>query len=134
MCLSYTPKSDPSVKVIVRCSTAQNTSPSGLIGNWLRKFIRPERFMCISTNPSPSLYRSWETGIELTDNDVEEVISKVGFESNSDTLCKRPSNAISAAICSSRRTDREFDYLLIVTSPDPGEPPLITLIESLTTC
>lgn len=36
--------------------------------------VRPERFMCISTKPCPSLYVSWETGKELSDNDVTEVI------------------------------------------------------------
>jgi hypothetical protein len=39
------------------------------------EIVRPERFMCISTNPCPSLSRRWETGKELTDNDVAAVVS-----------------------------------------------------------
>jgi hypothetical protein len=93
------------------------------------EIVRPEQFMCISTNPCPSLYRSWDTGKELTDNDIAGVESGLRFEMKADRPCKRRSNDIGdATICSSTGTDGEFDYLLTVTSRDPGEPQLVTLL------
>lgn len=90
--------------------------------------VRPERFMCISTNPCPSLSRRWETGKELTDNDVTALTSGLGFTMTTDHPCKRPANVIgSITICHSTGTDGEFDYRLAITSPAPGEPHLVTL-------
>jgi hypothetical protein len=48
--------------------------------------IRPEQFLCMSTNPCPSLYRQWDTGKELTANDLTAVVSGVGFEIKTDRL------------------------------------------------
>lgn len=64
------------------------------------EIVRPERFMCISTNPCPSMSRRWETGKELTDNDVAAVVSGVGVEMTADGPCKRQSNVIgNSTIC-----------------------------------
>lgn len=93
------------------------------------EIVRSERFLCMSTNPCPSLYRQWETGKELTANDVRAVVSDVGFEMKTDRPCERQSNAIGVTtICSSSGTDTEYSYMLNVTSPDPNEPQLVTLI------
>ena len=70
-----------------------------------RETVRPERFMCISTNPCPSLQRTWETGKELTEDDITTVFSGVGFEMKADSPCKRRSNDIGdTPICISRGT------------------------------
>lgn len=91
--------------------------------------VRPERFLCISTNPCPSFYRRWNAGKELTAAEVAAVVSKVGFEMKTSQTCQRQSNAIGpATACDSKGTDGEYDYLLNVTSPDPNEPQLVTLI------
>ncbi len=93
------------------------------------EIVRPERFMCISTNPCPSLYRSWDSGKELTDDDVSALKSGFEFTMTADRPCTRPSNAIGVStLCRSRGTDGEFDYLVTITSPDPGEPQLVTLV------
>jgi len=68
-----------------------------------RETVRPERFMCISTNPCPSLHRTWDTGKELTDDDVTAVFSGVGFEMKADGPCKRPSNVIGKTPSASSR-------------------------------
>lgn len=87
--------------------------------------------MCISTNPCPSLYRRWEAGRELTDQDVTAVESGVGFPMASDHPCKRPSNGSGViTTCTSSGTDGEYNYLLTVTSPGLQEPQLVTLIIS----
>ncbi|MDQ0923371.1 hypothetical protein QF038_001879 [Pseudarthrobacter sp. W1I19] len=91
--------------------------------------VRPERFLCISTNPCPSFYRRWNTGKELTAAEVSEVVSKVGFEMKTSQICQRQSNAIGpTTACNSKGTDGEYDYLLNVTSPDLNEPQVATLI------
>ena len=93
-----------------------------------RETVRPERFMCISTNPCPSLHRTWDTGKELTEDDVAAVLSGVGFEMKADRPCKRRSNDIGdAPICSSRGNDGEFEYFFTVFSPDPAEPQIVVL-------
>ena len=93
------------------------------------EIIRPEQFLCISTNPCPSLYRQWEAGKELTEDDVEAIHSGVEFEMTANRPCQRPSNAIGvAAICILEGADREYRYLLTLTSPDPNEPHLVTLV------
>ncbi|MDQ0690929.1 hypothetical protein [Arthrobacter sp. W4I7] len=94
-----------------------------------QEVVRPERFMCISTNPCPSLYRQWDTGKELMANNVTPVVSGVGFEMKADRPCQRPSNAIGVAtICSSSGTEGEYNYMLNVTSPAPNGPQTVTLI------
>ncbi len=98
--------------------------------NWklTTEIVRPERFMCISTNPCPSLSRRWDTGKELTDNDVTALTSRLGFPMTTDHPCKRQANVIGTdTICISTGTDGEFDYWLTVRSPGPGEPQLVGL-------
>lgn len=90
--------------------------------------VRPERFMCISTNPCPSLSRRWETGKELTDSDIASVFADVGFEMKSDRLCERQSNVIgNDPVCTSNGSDGEFQYSFTVWSPDPGGPQDVVL-------
>ena len=92
------------------------------------EIVRPERFMCISTNPCPSLSRRWETGKELTDNDVAALMSGLGFDMTTDHPCERDARIIGVGtICTSTGTDGEFRYWLSVTSPGPGEPQLVNL-------
>ena len=92
------------------------------------EIVRPERFMCISTNPCPSMSRRWETGKELTDNDVAAVVSGVGVEMTADGPCKRTAQMIGVAtICIFTGKDGEFNYWLSVASPGPGEPQKVGL-------
>lgn len=90
--------------------------------------VRPERFMCISTNPCPSLSRRWDTGKELTDDDIKAVFSGLGFEMKSDGPCRRQSNVIgSSPICILSGSDGEFEYSFTVFSPAPGAPQRVAL-------
>lgn len=90
--------------------------------------IRPERFLCFDTNPCPSIYRRWNTGKELTAEDLKAVVSKAGVDMKTDGTCSRRSNDIGVTtVCSSSGNDGEYDYLLNVTSPDKNEPDLVIL-------
>ena len=92
------------------------------------EIVRPERFLCISTNPCPSLYRQWNAGKELTAGDVKAVVSGAGFEMKTDTPCQRPSNVSgSITICRSSGTDGEYTYMLNVASPGLHEPQIVTM-------
>lgn len=98
--------------------------------NWKlsTEIVRPERFMCISTNPCPSLSRRWDTGKELSDDDVAALTSGLGFTMTTNHSCKRQANVIGVdTICIATGTDGEFDYWLTVTSPAPGEPQIVGL-------
>ena len=91
--------------------------------------IRPERFLCISTNPCPSLYRRWDTGKELSDSDFKALESGLGFTMKTDQPCRRPANGSGTiTLCSATGTDGEYHYLLTVTSTAPQEPHLVTLV------
>ena len=93
------------------------------------EIVRPERFLCISTNPCPSFYRRWNAGKELTAPEVAAVVAKVGFEMKTSQICQRRSNAIGpTTVCDSEGTDGEYAYLLNVTSPEPKAPQVVTLI------
>ncbi len=92
------------------------------------EIVRPGRFMCISTNPCPSLSRRWEAGKELTDADVAALTSGLGFTMTTDHPCERDARVIGVGvICIFTGTDGEFRYWLAVTSPGPGEPQLVAL-------
>ena len=93
------------------------------------EIVRPEQFLCMSTNPCPSLYRQWEAGKELTENDLTAVVSGVGFEMKTDTPCQRPANVSgSITICRFSGTDDKYTYMLNVASPGLNEPQIVTMI------
>lgn len=93
-----------------------------------RETVRPERFMCISTNPCPSLHRAWETGKELRRDDVRAVFAVVGFEMKADRPCERQGNVIgNEPICTSSGSDGELQYSFTVWSPGLGGPQDVVL-------
>jgi hypothetical protein len=97
---------------------------------WTRQddIVRPERFLCMSTNPCPSIARRWDAGKELTLADLEAVTSRVGFEMKTDGVCRRQSKDIGrATVCESTGTDGKYDYTLSVTSPGVNEPSSVGL-------
>jgi hypothetical protein len=93
------------------------------------EIVRPEQFLCISTNPCPSLYRQWDTGKELTENDLTAVVSGAGFEMKTDLPCQRPPGVSGViTICRSSGIDGEYNCMLNVASPGLNEPQIVTLI------
>lgn len=91
--------------------------------------VRSERFLCMDTNPCPSLFRRWEAGQELTLQDLDTMTSGVGFDMNPEGKCQRQSNAIGpTTACSSSGADDKYSYLVNVTSPDANQPHEVTVI------
>lgn len=93
------------------------------------EIVRSERFLCMSTNPCPSLSRQWDAGKQLTTSDVTAVVSGVGFEMKTDAPCQRPANVSgSITICRFSGTDGEYTYMLNVASPGLNESQIVTMI------
>lgn len=89
----------------------------------LDDIVRPERFLCMSTNPCPSISRRWNAGKELTLDELESVVSRAGFEMKTEGACQRRAKDIGrTTVCDSTGTDGKYDYILNVTSPDVNEP------------
>lgn len=93
------------------------------------EIVRSERFLCMSTNPCPSLSRQWDAGKQLTTSDVTAVVSGVGFEMKTDAPCQRPANVSgSITICRFSGTDGEYSYMLNAASPGLNESQIVTMI------
>lgn len=90
--------------------------------------VRPERFLCVSTNPCPSISRRWNAGQDLTFDELKAVVAGTGFEMKTEGTCQRRAEDIGATtVCDSAGTDGDYDYILNVTSPDANEPDLVAL-------
>lgn len=90
--------------------------------------VRPVRYLCFDTNPCPSIYRSWNAGKEIAPTDLAAMVSKSGFEMKVDGSCTRkPRDIGPTTVCSSSGNDGQYQYLLNVRSPGPGQPDLIIL-------
>lgn len=93
------------------------------------ELVRSEHFLCMSSNPCPSLSRRWDSGKQLTVDDLTTVVSGVGFAMRTENPCRPPSNAIGIiTTCSFSGTDGEYTYMLNVSSPGLNEPQLVTMI------
>jgi hypothetical protein len=90
--------------------------------------VRPERFLCMSTNPCPSISRRWSAGEDLTFDEFKAVVAGTGFEMKTEGTCQRRAEAIGpTTVCDSSGTDGDYDYILNVTSPDANEPNVVAL-------
>lgn len=69
--------------------------------------VRREMFLCISTNPCPSIAKRWHTGQRLTIDDLKKVSSTAGFAMSTEGTCtRRPNVGGTTTVCSSSGTDR----------------------------
>lgn len=84
--------------------------------------VRREMFLCIDTNPCPSIARRWNTGRELTVDDLKAMSSKASFAMNVEGTCtRRPNVGGPTTVCSSSGTDGVYDYSLNVSSPGKND-------------
>lgn len=84
--------------------------------------VRREMFLCISTNPCPSIAERWHTGKKLTVDDLKAVSSTAGFAMSTEGTCtRRPNVGGTTTVCSSSGTDGEYDYKFNVSSPDKND-------------
>jgi len=84
--------------------------------------VRREMFLCMSTNPCPSIARRWDAGKRLTVDDLKAVSSTAGVPMNIEGTCtRRPTVGGTTTVCSSSGTDGEYDYKFNVSSPDKND-------------
>jgi hypothetical protein len=84
--------------------------------------VRREMFLCISTNPCPSIAKRWHTGKKLTIDDLKAVSSTAVIAMSTEGTCtRRPNVGGTTTICSSSGTDGEYNYKFNVSSPDKND-------------
>lgn len=65
--------------------------------------VRRKMFLCISTNPCPSIAKRWNTGRELTVADLKSLSSNAGFEISIEGTCtRRPNVGGTTTVCQER--------------------------------
>lgn len=132
-------RTGPCGRRLIFCAAAEDRVTADLVARvdrfsippaWtqLDDIVRPERFLCMSTNPCPSIARRWNAGKELTLDELDSVTSRVGFEIQTEGACQRCSTDIGrTTVCESTGSDGTYDYMLTVTSPGLNEPSSIGL-------
>ena len=83
--------------------------------------VRREMFLCMSTNPCPSIAKRWDAGKKLTIDDLKAVSSTAGVPMTIEGTCtRRPNVGGTTTVCSTWGPDGEYDYKFNVTSPGQG--------------
>jgi hypothetical protein len=84
--------------------------------------VRREMFLCISTNPCPSIATRWDAGRKLTVADLKALGSTAGFAMTVEGTCtRRPNVGGTTTFCSTSGPDGKYDYKFNVSSPDKSD-------------
>ena len=90
--------------------------------------VRGEQFLCMDTNPCPSLARQWDTGTKLTAVDLQAVAAPAGLRLKIEGTCQRkPNESGIIPVCIGTGTDGDYNYLIGVVSPSQSESDTFTL-------
>jgi hypothetical protein len=85
----------------------------------LDDIVRREQFLCMSTNPCPSIARRWQADTGATVKDLEQIASPAGLVFSVEGTCQRPANeAGETIVCTGRAVKDGYDYQLTVVSED----------------
>lgn len=94
----------------------------------LNDTVRREQFLCMSTNPCPSISRRWQADAAVTVQDLEQIAAAAGLTLAVEGPCERPANVLgSASLCIGRGVKDGYDYQLTVSSDAPEEPQHVSL-------
>ena len=84
--------------------------------------VRREMFLCVSTNPCPSIARRWDAGRKISVDDLKALGATAGFAMTTEGTCtRRPTVGGTTTVCSTSGTDGEYDYKFNVSSPDKSD-------------
>ena len=90
--------------------------------------VRPERFLCLSTNPCPSIFRSWKATTILTAEDIQMFADPVGLSLKFSDACQpRPGETGADILCTATGTDDGYDYLLVLRKVIDDERQVISV-------
>lgn len=101
--------------------------------NVLDDIVRREQFLCVSTNPCPSISRRWEAQADsvVTAKDLEQIAAAANVTLTVDRPCQRPANNLGRAIlCTGLGVEDGYDYQLSISSAAPGGPLQVSLYVS----
>ena len=86
----------------------------------LDDIVRSERFLCMSTNPCPSIAQRWETDSAVTVQDLEQIAAPAGIVLAVEGTCQRPADATGpTTLCTGRAVKDGYDYQLRASSDSP---------------
>ncbi|TFC94245.1 MULTISPECIES: hypothetical protein [Cryobacterium] len=95
--------------------------------------VRREQFLCVSTNPCPSISWRWEAeaGEVVTAEDLVQIAPAADVTLTVDRLCEQPANNGGRAImCIGRGVEDGYEYQLTLSRAAPGEPLQVSLYVS----
>ena len=85
----------------------------------LDDIVRREQFLCVSTNPCPSIARRWEADMAVTVQDLEQIAAPAGLVFFVEGTCQRPVDATGeTTVCTGRAVKHRYKYQLTVISVD----------------
>ena len=94
----------------------------------LEEIIRREQTLCLSTNPCPSMTRSWQADKELTATDLQRIAQPTGVVLNVEGTCARTSSMIGLhPVCTGTASYGDYTLWLAAISPDVGANSVLSL-------
>ena len=89
--------------------------------------VRREQFLCMSTNPCPSISRRWVTDTPVSVHDLERMATGAGLRFSVEGTCQWPPTAFSeTGVCTLYGVRGEYHYQVWV-SDRPQEPQQVSL-------
>ncbi|MFF2244290.1 hypothetical protein ACFVTM_08945 [Arthrobacter sp. NPDC058130] len=90
--------------------------------------VRGERFLCLDTNPCPSIARQWDSGMKLAAADLRAVVAPAGLTLEIDGTCQRkPNESGTVPVCTGTGTAGHYNYIVGIVSASRSEPDVFTL-------
>ncbi len=85
----------------------------------LDDIVRREQFLCLDTNPCPSIARRWQVDTAITVQDLEQIAAPAGVVFAVEGTCQRPADATGeTTVCTGRAVKDGYEYQLTVISVD----------------
>ena len=85
----------------------------------LDEVVRREQFLCMSTNPCPSIARRWEVGSAVSVQDLDQIAAPANLVFSVEGTCQRPADATGeTTVCTGQALEDGYQYQLTVISVD----------------
>jgi hypothetical protein len=94
----------------------------------LSDIVRGGQFLCMSTNPCPSIARRWQADAAITVEGLQQIAAPAGLVLSVEGACQRPANALGpTTVCIGRGAKDGYKYQLTVSSEDAQAHPEVAL-------
>jgi len=86
--------------------------------------VRPVQYVCLSTNPCPSIFQRWTANEPVTEAVLAEIAKPAGLVLTIDGPCQRhPQNSGDDSLCSAQATKNGHSYTFDVLLPEGAQYP-----------